>query len=162
MRHRLGFSLLHLVLLLATLTVLASVAIPTWFSRVDVTLTNAARLLAKDLRDVQDRAAFQHRALRVEFSHTGDGYVVVDLHGRPIEAPVGDGEFRRRYSRDAVFRGVRLESVEVGPNRALRFGPQGLALDGGSVVLSFEGARTRLEIEPTTGDLTLDGEPVDP
>ena len=155
-----GFTLLHLVLALTAMTTLASVGIPAWFSKESVTLDNAAELLARDLRDAQDRAAFQHRSVRVEFDRSGDGYKIVDSHGEPLRAPVGNGDFERVYSRDAVFRGVIIESVDTGPEHAIHFGARGVALNGGQLVISFGDERRHMEIEPTTGDVTVDGEPV--
>ena len=154
---RAGFSLLHMILLLAGLTTLASLAIPAWFSRSSVTLSNATRLFARDLLDAQDRAAYQHRDIRVVFDPDGGGYAVVGPKGDPIEAPVGEGEFVRRYAKDAVFRGVHIEGVQVGPDRAVHFGPRGNALQAGSIVLTFRGEERHIEIEPITGDLQVDG-----
>lgn len=156
---RAGFSLLHMTLLLAVMTLLACVAIPGWFSRSDVTLDNAVQLLARDLSDAQDRAAFQHRSLRFEFDVGGDGYTVIDTQGRSLEAPVGRGRFVRRYSADAVFRGVRVESLAVGPDNALHFGPRGMALNGGRLVLAFQGEKRLIEIESASGNVSVDGEP---
>ena len=155
-----GFTLLHLILLLVAMTGLASVGIPAWFSQESVTLDNAAQLLARDLRDAQDRAAFQHRAVRVEFDSQGNGYRIVDSHGQPLRAPVGDGEFERVYSRDAVFRGVIIESVDTGPENAIHFGARGVALNGGRLVISFGDERRHMKIDVTTGDVTVDGESV--
>jgi Type II transport protein GspH len=160
--RRAGISLLHLVLLLSSLTLTASLAIPAWFGRGEITLDHATELLARDLRDAQDRAAFQHRSLRVEFDPAGDGYTVVDADGKAIEAPVGNGTFHRRYSKDAVFRGVRIEQIEVGPESAVSFGPRGLALNGGRLVLAFEGELRHLVIEPTSGVVRIDGQVLDP
>ncbi len=157
---RSGVTLVHLVLLLAVLTWAASAAIPAWFSRVDVTLENAAVLLTRDLCDARDRAAFQHREITVKFYADGDGYEVVGADGEPIEAPVGDGGFVRRYSRDAVFRGVSIESVEAGVGNALRFGPRGLALTGGRITVTFDDARRTVVLEEKTGDLTIEGMPI--
>lgn len=152
-----GFGLMHLVLMLAGFTTLASLAIPGWFGRSEVTLNNAARLLARDVRDAQDRAAFQHRHIRMVFEPDGDGYSVVDADGASIEAPVGNGTFVRRYSKDAVFRGVRIEALDLGAGNMLRFSPYGEVSPGGSVVVTFGGEQRLIEIEPITGDLRVDG-----
>ncbi len=144
------------MLMLAIVTVAATLAITSWFQRPCVTLDGAARLLAQDLEDVQDRAAYQRRALRLSFFPDGDGYEVLDAAGRPITAPIGGGEFRRRYSENAVFRGVRVEQTQVGPQGAIHFGPYGLALEGGRVVLSFGDEYRVLRIAPTSGLVTIE------
>ena len=85
--HRSGFTILELLIALAVIVVVATIAIPAWFGRVDVTLNNAIKLLAQDLRDAQDRAAYGRREVVVDFSDDGDGYVVQDLEGKPLPAP---------------------------------------------------------------------------
>ena len=156
---RAGFSLVHLTVLLATMSALAALAIPAFFGQPDVTLENAVQLFVRDLRDAQDRAAFQHRSLRLQFDPEGDGYAIVDSAGEAIEAPIGDGPFRRVYSVDAVFRGVVVEERQVGPGDALCFDPRGCAMNGGRVVLMYGGERRHVEIEETTGNVRVDGAP---
>jgi len=148
-----------MMLLLVVMTLLACIAIPGWFSRDDVTLDSAVRLLVRDASDAQNRAAFQHRALQVRFDPEGDGYTITDEQGRAITAPVGDGPFIRRYSTDAVFRGVRAESIAVGPENALHFGPRGMVLNGGRLVLTFAGEERVIEIQSPSGNVQVDGVP---
>lgn len=155
--RRAGFSLLHLILLLAVMTILACVAIPGWFSRTDITLNNAVHLLVRDLRDAQDRAAFQHRRLHLRFLASGDGYAVLDSRDQPIEAPVGTGDFVRHYSSDAVFRGVRLEPVLVGDDGDLHFGSRGRTLAASQILVTFRSESQLVEIEETTGEISVDG-----
>lgn len=156
---RAGFSLLHMILLLVVMTLIASAAIPAFFGRSEVILTNAVELFARDVRDAQDRAAFQHRAVRVVFDEDGDGYTIVDGNGHALEAPVGEGDFLRKYSIDAVFRGVRIEALEI-RDRELRYTPRGIAEYGGKLRMTFDGAEHVIEVEATTGDVTVDGEPM--
>ena len=152
-----GFSLLHLTLLLAVMTILACVAIPGWFSRTEITLDNAVHLLARDIRDAQDRAAFQHRKLRLRFLAGGDGYAILDSRGHPIESPVGAGDFVRRYSRDAVFRGVRIEPIMTGDGGDLHFGSRGRTPTASQVAVTFRGESRLVEIEEFTGEISVDG-----
>ena len=158
-RPRAGFTLLHLILLLATMSAMAALGIPAFFGQPDVTLENAVELLVRDLRDAQDRAAFQHRTLRVAFDPEGDGYAVLDSAGEPIEAPIGDGPFQRVYSVDAVFRGVVIADQQLGSEGALRFGPRGRALNGVRLVLEYGGERRQIQVEEMSGIVLVDGEP---
>ena len=48
-----AFALLHFASFLAVSTLIATIAIPAWFSQGDVTLERAATLLARDLRAVK-------------------------------------------------------------------------------------------------------------
>jgi type II secretory pathway pseudopilin PulG len=157
--YRAGFTLLHMTLLLAVMTLLACIAIPGWFSRSDITLDNAVQLLVRDMSDAQDRAAFQHRTLQLQFDADGDGYTITDARGRSIAAPVGTGPFTRRYSTDAVFRGVSVKALELGPENALHFGPRGMTLNGGRLVLAFQGEERVIQVQPNSGNVRVDGEP---
>lgn len=152
-----GYSLIHLVLILVALSGSASLLVPGWFERHGVTLDNAATLLASDLRDTQNRAAFEHRPLRVTFREDGDGYAVTDSFGGPISAPVGGGPFGRQYSRDGVFRGVTCESVRLGPDRSLEYGPRGLVVHGGEIVLAFRGETRTVRVTSPSGHIEIDG-----
>ncbi len=152
-----GYSLIHLVLILVVLSGTASMLVPGWFAREGVTLDNAATLLASDLRDAQNRAAFERRDLRVTFREDGDGYLITDAFGGSITAPVGSGPFERRYSRDGVFRGVTIKTVRLGPNRRLEYGPRGLAVRGGEVVLAFQGETRTVRVTDASGHIEIDG-----
>jgi len=87
-----GVSLLQLILSLLLLTVLASVSIPLWFARGDVTLENAMLLLARDLRHVQDMAVMGDEELTVVY-WADDGFVP--------EALVRIDRFLRDFRNDA-------------------------------------------------------------
>lgn len=152
-----GYSLVHLVLILVALSGTACLLVPGWFERQGVTLDNAATLLASDLRDAQNRAAFEHRPLRVTFHAGGDGYDVTDSFGGPLSAPVGDGPFERHYSRDGVFRGVTFEAVRLGPDRSLEYGPRGLVVHGGEIVLAFRGETRTVRVTGPSGHIEIDG-----
>ena len=134
-----GFGLLHLLLLLGLLAVAAGVAIPAWFDGSGRTLANATRLLADDLRDAQNRAAFNGRDTHVEFREDGDGYRVVNRNGEPEPAPIGKGPFQRIYSFDGIFRGIQVESVDLGGDRTLVYDRSGFASEAGTITLSFRG-----------------------
>ena len=108
-----AFTILELLVLLAAVSVVASVGIPAYFSRPAVTLDSAAKLLAKDLREVQNRAALYEEALMIRFDEDGQGYAATDRRGQPLLSPYGRGPFVRDYDIDAVFRGVRVESVRA-------------------------------------------------
>ena len=158
--RRRGTSLLGVLVLLAVLGVAASLAIPAWFHRPDVTLENAAHLLAQDLRDVQNRATLAHFAMEVRFEPDGDGYRAVRTNGEPLNAPVGDGPFVRTYSRDAVFRGVRVLRVDFEGAEAMRFDRRGSAVTTGEIVLGFRGEERTVHVDRRTGRLYVDAEPV--
>ena len=91
-----AFTILELLVLLAVLSAVASLGIPAYFSRPAVTLDSAAKLLAKDLREVQNRAALYEEALMIRFDEDGHGYAaticageITFLDGEPTGARPG-------------------------------------------------------------------------
>lgn len=156
-RRGAGFTIVELMIVLAVVAVLSSLTIPAWFGRAEVTLDNAARLLARDLRDVQNRAALYQDTMLVVFDADGGGYTATSEDGVPLVAPDGGRPYRRRYDRDAVFRGVRVESVDLGGLDAVEFTPKGTARRGARIVLTYRGAQRVLRMRSFSGLLDIDG-----
>lgn len=128
------------MLVLASLA--ATAAIPAYFSRSEVTLDNAARLLVDDLRQAQISAVYRSAPVDVRFEPDGDGYTVIE-RGAPVSA---DGSsVVRRYSRDAVFEGVRVSALPSSAGNVMSFDANGTATPGGSLTITYHGdARTIL------------------
>ncbi len=154
---RRGFTILELVLALTLVSVVASVAIPAYFDRGDVTLENAAVLLARDMRAAQNRSAYLGEPSRIEFYADGTGYRATTWKGRIIRNPRTEEAFVRDYSQDGVFEGVRFHEVDMGDEGLLRFDGRGRALDTGTVVLGYGVERRTLLIEEGTGKIRILG-----
>ena len=155
--RRSGFTILELLISLMTIAVVASVAIPFYFDRPDVTLENAEILLAKDLRAAQNRAAFLGEETTLEIFPDGDGYLVRDHRGVPVDHPRNELPFERRYSIDAVFRGVHITRVDFGGDRKLTFGPRGEPQEAVSLVLRYGNEERRVVVDPPYGHVTIVG-----
>ncbi|MGD2018522.1 MAG: GspH/FimT family protein [Planctomycetota bacterium] len=149
--RRAGFTILELLIVLALLTITASVGIPAYFARPAVTLDSAARLLAADMREVQNRAALYQLPLHLEFPEDGTGYRGVHSDGDPLHSPYCDGPYVRDYPADAVFEGVRVLSVESPAGRRVSFDGRGLASSTARVVLSFAGDTCTLKVRAGSG-----------
>lgn len=154
---RAGFTIVELLIILALLSFTASVGIPAYFSRPSVTLDNAARLLAKDLREVQNRAALYEEGLMIRFAEDGSGYSATDRAGELLISPYGVGEFRRHFPVDAVFRGVTVLSVSAGGDRAVSFSQRGQPTEAAKIVLAFRGEERTVLIRERSGLLAIDG-----
>lgn len=154
---RAGFSLIELLIALVVLSIVASFAIPAWFSRSEVTLDNAALLLASDLRDVQNRAAYQGRRLRVEFFEKGNGYRAIDENGELMSALLGPGPFVRDYQHDAVFEDVTVLRTALGGDRIQAFDDRGRAEEAGSITLGHRGEVRVLHIAKQSGLIEITG-----
>jgi prepilin-type N-terminal cleavage/methylation domain-containing protein len=152
-----GFTLPELVVALVLISVAASLAIPNFFGRADVTLDSAVRLLAKDIREAQNRAAFESRDVRIVFPSDGSGYQVIDPSGEPLVAPIGSGPFVRTYARDAVFRGVSVDAVRLGGDRTITFDNRGFAVGAGLVQLRYGDEVRSLHMSDRTGLIEIQG-----
>lgn len=152
-----GFTILELTVVLVVLAVLSSFTIPAWFDRPEITLDNAARLLARDLRDVQNRAALYQSPLRMRFDEDGGGYAATTDEGASILSPYGARPFERRYDRDAVFRGVRIESRDLGGLEAVEFTARGTVRQGARLVVTYRGEQRILRMRPFSGMIEIDG-----
>ncbi len=149
-----GVDLRHLLVVLVGVAVLTTVGLPAWFGRPGPTLDSAARLLARDLRAAQNLAVVENRTLHVVFAP--DGYRVEDPAGPAVIDPRTGGAFRRRWARDAVFRGVEYRGDELGPE-PLGFDPIGYALRGAAIRLGFDEKERLVEVSPRQGLVTVRG-----
>lgn len=154
-----AFTILELCIVLVIITIVACLAITTFFSRHEVTLENASKLLEEDLRSAKHSAALRHAPIHVEFSTSEDGYRVFDAKGQPLPNPAGGGPFERRYDFDAVFEGVEIHSLRAGENRSpqqtLTFDANGRPTTGFQIVLEFAEARQLVELLPHTGEIRV-------
>ena len=156
-RMRSGFTIVELLAALMAISVAAAIVIPAHFSQGSVTLENAAILFARDVRAAQNRSAYLGLPSRIEFLADGEGYQATDWRGEVVRNPRTEEPFVRKYGENAVFEGVRIVAVDVGPGSALRFTGRGRALDGGRVTLAFGGEERVVDFETGTGEIRILG-----
>ena len=137
---------MHLMLVLSTISILACAAILRWFGRAEITLDSAVNLMAEDLRHVQGRAAFGNTELQVVFFEDGGGYEVLNVSGQSIPGPIGTSSYLRRYDADAVFAGVKIESLDLGGVRRIRYTPSGPIPPNGTIHVTFGSEQRSLNI----------------
>ncbi|MCZ6598601.1 MAG: type II secretion system protein [Planctomycetota bacterium] len=155
--RREGFTIIELLLALVVISLVAALSIPAYFARSEVTLENAAVLLARDLRSAQNRAAFRGRRTVVEMFPDRDGYQVLDQTGRPVTNPRTSEAFVRRYSIDGVFRGVEVLNVDFGGDRRLVYDENGQPGEAGEVTLGFDGDTRVVRVSAPGGRITILG-----
>jgi prepilin-type N-terminal cleavage/methylation domain-containing protein len=152
-----GFTLLELLLVLLVLSLCAATTVRWYFSHADVTLENAAVLLARDLRAAQHRSIFLGEPSRFTFPSDGSGYTVLDAAGEPAHNPQTDEPFLRIYSDDGVFAGVSVVEVDAGGDRTLEIDGRGLPLDDLAVTLGYHDERRTLLLDKKTTVITIVG-----
>lgn len=155
MARRYGFTLLELILALTALAVVATIAIPAWFERGEVTLNNAATLLAEDLETAQGLAL--GAASPIDFYFESNGYRAVRADGSELTHPRTGQAFVRNYDRDAVFEGVELAEYNVGGGLPLRFDSRGFVSGGALIRINFEGEARLIRVEAPHGLIRLVG-----
>jgi prepilin-type N-terminal cleavage/methylation domain-containing protein len=154
-----GFTLLELVLAMALIAFVASFAISSFFSLSNMTLHNAAKLLADDIHDMQSRATTLQIPVDLVFDPAGDGYHAEDRgaadlrRGRLFPLPA------RRYSSDAVFEGVRIRRLELKGSDRISFDPSGRSQTAGTIVVGYHDDARVLELRPDRGFTHLPDSP---
>jgi Tfp pilus assembly protein FimT len=154
---RAGVSLLTILLALACMAIVAGFAIPAFFGMQGVTLDNAARLLARDLRVAQNMAAFDGQPCTFEFLDEGRGWRVTGEDGNVLGRPDQKGNFERDFTTDGVFEGVRLAHIDFGGKHSLRFDKAGRALPGGTLQVTFNGEMRVVRVFALSGRVILNG-----
>jgi prepilin-type N-terminal cleavage/methylation domain-containing protein len=153
--ERSAFTLLELLIVLVLLTVIAALSTWAYFSRPEVTLDNAIRILARDLRIAQNRAILLRRPVSIVFAEDGDGYKLVDRTETPVADHSDFERIERRYSRDAIFEGVRILPVGLAAKGEIVFPFDSTAAPPGRIMVSYRDETRTLEIENGTGRILL-------
>lgn len=156
-RGKRGFTIVELVVVIALITFTAAISIWAYFARPEVTLDNAARLLVRDMRIAQARAALLHAPVSLMFHEDGDGYRVVDGTGETAILPHAADRIERRYSRDAVFEGVTILPLGLAAHGKVVFESERPEPSTSRITLAYKRATRTVEIEPGTGHAILTG-----
>lgn len=152
-----GFTLLELLIVLLVISLCAATTVRWYFSHADVTLENAAILLARDLRAAQHRSIFLDEPSRFVFLSEGAGYTVLDAAGDPAHNPQTDELFLRVYSDDGVFTGVSVLEADAGGDRTLEIDGRGIPREDLTVTLAYHDERRTLLLDRATSEITIVG-----
>jgi len=152
-----GFTLLELLIVLVLISLCAATTVRWYFTHADVTLENAAILLARDVRAAQHRSIFLGEKSRFVFLADGAGYSVLDASGEPAHHPETDEPFLRVYSDDGVFKGVSVLEADAGGDRMLEIDGRGLPLEDLEVTLAYRDERRTIRLERKASALTIVG-----
>jgi prepilin-type N-terminal cleavage/methylation domain-containing protein len=154
---RRGFTALELLVVLLVLSLLAATTVRYYFSRSEVTLENAAILLARDIRAAQHRSIFLGERSHLLFLPDGAGYVVTDAKGALASNPQTGEPFLRSYPDDGVFHGVTVREALSGGDCTLEIDERGGVLEDLTVTLTYEGDDRTVVLARETGVVTIVG-----
>lgn len=152
-RSRRGFTLLELMVALVLLSGWAAWVISTHFRAPEVTLENAAVLLAQDIRTAQNRSAYLGEPASLLFDEVG--YRLVDARGRVVRHPRTQLPFVRDWSMDAVFEGVELGLADFQGEPKVEFDRVGAISSGGRVSILYRDDERTLLVDPGSGRLQI-------
>jgi prepilin-type N-terminal cleavage/methylation domain-containing protein len=152
-----GFTLLELLIVLVLISLCAATTVRWYFSHGDVTLENAAILLARDVRAAQHRSIFLGEKSLFVFLSDGSGYSVLGAAGEPAHNPQTDEPFLRVYSDDGVFKGVTVLEVDAGGDRTLEIDGRGLPLEDLTVTLAYHDDRRTVLLDRKSSEITIAG-----
>lgn len=147
-----GFSLFELLIVLVVVTALATVSVWAFFSRSEVTLDNAAKLLVEDLHLAQSRALYLRTPVVVRFDADGKGYRVSDGSGERTGIEALD-VLGRRYDADAVFDGVAVLGVRGPTPDAVQFDTKGHVPATTTVTLSYRSETRTVQLDAVPGTI---------
>lgn len=152
-----GFTVLQLLAVLLVLSLGAATTVRWYFSRAEVTLENAAILLARDLRAAQHRSIFLDQPGHFVFLPDGSGYTVTDPDGAVAHNLQTDEPFTRIYAEDGVFIGVRVLDALAGSDRTLAIDRRGVPLEDLTVTLEFGDSQRTIVMDRRSGKVTIIG-----
>lgn len=147
-----GFTIVELAAVLVLVALVSTVAIRSWFARSDVTLENAAELLASDLRHMQTRATVRQVPVAVVFHADQGGY-----HGQDLGRSDGVEE-TRRYPHDAVFEDVRIDAVRFRQGDKLVFDSLGRPNVDVSITLVHHGVARTVLVDARRARVAVEGD----
>jgi len=153
---RRGFSLIELSLILATVAVIAAVAIPRYTSAVQhYQLDSAARQIAADIALAKARANFGSTAVTITFNPSNNSYQIV---GMPA-LNGASGWYTVNLAADPYH--VTLSSATFGNGATpangaqLTFDGYGSPATGGSVVISNARSQRTISVDGSSGSISV-------
>lgn len=147
-----AFTIVELAIVLGVLGLVTTLSIRAFFSRSEVTLQNAAELLASDLRDAQVLAAIRRAPHEVVFHPDGGGY-----HVRAVGS-TGEPHNVRRYPRDAVFEDVELARIHVEGGGRLSFDALGRPSSDAVITVAQRGEARSVFVHARRARVDVEGE----
>lgn len=153
-----GYTLVEVLIVVAILGIAAAVIVPNMLSAGTLGVQAAARIIVADMLYAQNDAIAQQRTRKVVFDPDNERYVLTDESDTVLTASWISGSANNYvvdFTADNRFEGVVIVSADFGGSTTLEFDALGGPLNGGTVVIEFQGRQYRVTVASFTGRVTV-------
>lgn len=156
---RTGYTLAEVLIVVTIIGIASAVVVPHMLAAGTLGVQAAARIIVSDILYAQNDAIAQQRTRRVIFDPANESYVLQDENGALLTVRWKGGtanNYSTDFTTDDRFQGVVIVSADFGGISTLEFDALGGPLNGGTVVIDFQGSRYRVTVASFTGRVTVE------
>ncbi len=156
---RAGYTLVEVLIVVTIIGIASAVVVPHMLAAGTLGVQAAARIIVSDILYAQNDAIAQQRIRRVIFDPANESYMLQDENGAILTARWKGGtanNYSTDFTTDDRFQGVVIVSADFSGVSTLEFDALGGPLNGGTVVIDFQGSRYRVTVASFTGRVTVE------
>ena len=158
-RHHTGYTLVEVLIVVTILGVASALVVPHMLAAGTLGVQAAARIIVADMLYAQNDAIAQQRNRSVVFDTVGESYELQDENGDVLSVAWKSGQannYEVDFTTDDRFQGVVIVSADFSGVSTLEFDALGGPLNGGTVVIEFQGTSYRVTVAAFTGRVTVE------
>ncbi len=158
-RCRCGYTLVEVLIVVTILGIASAVVVPHMLAAGTLGVQAAARIIVADILYAQNDAIAQQRTRSVVFDPVGESYSLRDETGAILTVRWKGGaanNYSTDFTTDDRFQGVVIVSADFSGVPTLEFDALGGPLNGGTVLIEFQGTRYRVTVASFTGRVTVE------
>lgn len=150
-----AYTLMELLVVVVVLGLSGAVVVPQLSNPGSLKIQAAARMVVSDLLAAQNEAVGQAATRRVHFDVPNNSYRMTDGNDATIAVPWMKTGLQVSFTADTRFSGVKLDAVDFGGATWVGFDELGSPQNGGTVDMSSEGHKYRIDVRAFTGRVTV-------
>lgn len=158
-RCRTGYTLVEVLIVVTILGIAAALVVPNMLAAGTLGVQAAARIIVADILYAQNEAIAQQRTRSVVFDPANESYSLQDEFGAVLTARWKSGSannYAVDFTTDDRFQGVVIVSADFAGVSTLEFDALGGPVNGGTVVVEFQGTQYRVTVASFTGRVTVE------